>query len=271
MRNTLLIVVLIFNAFISLGQDTRTIETEYIKDRGVFEICNCINNINSKETNKISLQIFKCFKKDNTLQGLGRREDYSDGYKNEFERERQSILYDESRNNINTSIFNRLTNECPKLKELVTKMYLNTDHVNSSSAHGVAYPTNLNEKTLKKINRKKKLSNWDGITVALESEITEVKYVDAKSNFFKVKIGDQSIWVSSNIRNPFEVVGNKVRIIGYLVSINADSTEFIPHHNNHHILVTGILDIKTRKLAYNTYSESQITSWGEGNITIIKN
>ena len=127
------------------------------------------------------------------------------------------------------------------------------ENLNKSS-----YPTNFNESDFENI------SDFNQKILSFDLEIIRVENSSKNTPYYYGKIGNSKIWIFSMINSEFIKVGNKVRVVGYLIS-----TDEIPSDINSdkfHLLSFGVLNLKNKKLDYFPGSELQMKEWKEGKI-----
>jgi hypothetical protein len=162
---------------------------------------------------------------------------------------------------INSDIIPYLNTHCEQIKELISNELDNS--VDESSKSGTkAFPTNFTEKDINKINK------WNEKIIAFDGEIIRVETSRRNTPYYEMRLGGKSIWIISMVDSGFEKKGNKARVVGYLIPIdksdNKHERQF--HNQDYHVLVMGIVDLKTEKLSYFPGSEMQMKQWINGQI-----
>src|SRR5690606_9969345 len=123
-----------------------------------------------------------------------------------------------------------------------------------------AFPTNFNEQDFKKIKK------WKKKIIALEGTVVQVETSSKNTPYSKLRIGNEKIWVVSMINSGFEKVGNKIKIVGYLIPVKNNDYESKFNQDKYQILAFGILDLNTNQLKYFPGSELQMKEWKNGKI-----
>ena len=91
-----------------------------------------------------------------------------------------------------------------------------------------SYPINFGESDLKDI------AAYNGEILSFDVEVIQVEKSRKDTPFYKGKIGNDSIWIFSMINSKSIKVGNKLRVVGYLVptdeldkKINSDQFQLL--------------------------------------------
>lgn len=124
-----------------------------------------------------------------------------------------------------------------------------------------AFPVNFVSKDLKK------LKNWNNKIIAFDGEILRIEKNIRNAPYYEVQIGDNTIWVVSMIDSGFGKIGNNVRFVGYVQEIHG-AFERQYHDMSYHVIVFGVLDLDTNKLAYFSSSEGQVKVWMNGQVPV---
>ena len=154
-----------------------------------------------------------------------------------------------------------LKSTCPDVVRVI-KEYV-TPYTNENN-----YPTNFNQETLKKA--KEDLISYYGKTIAFDAEIVKINKSDPNKIFLKVRFQDgQTIWVGDMANSDFEIVGNKVRFLGYFIMADKNSDE---EYNQSGYLVVSFssVELTSNKLAMYPGSEKQIHAWVNGKVPELK-
>ncbi len=236
--------ILVLTCLISFSQSIETI-TEKISDK----ICDCIKN-NIKSYSEIKPEFNRCYDKE-----------FNQVFSIVDSTEQKILIQQGALEKIKNRIIPTLNNKCEKIRKVIDSELQNSvEPVANSNIK--AFPTNFTEKDFKKIKK------WKSKIVALDGEVIQVEKSRQNTPYSKLKIGDKEIWIISMINSGFEKVGNKLRIVGYLMEIDSNDNEFERkiHKEKYHILTFGIVNLENKQLAYFPGSEMQIKEWMNGKI-----
>ena len=121
-----------------------------------------------------------------------------------------------------------------------------------------SYPTNFNDTDFENI------TDFNQKVLSFDIEILRLEKSPKNTPYYLGQIGNRKIWIFSMIKSDLIKVGEKVRVIGYLVS-----TQEIPSDINSdkfQLLSFGVFNPKNKKLDYFPGSEMQMKEWKEGKI-----
>lgn len=244
----------------------------------VLATVHCFSQTTEKLTEKISNQICECVGELDRYDELKPKLDFChdqvfDNLLTHVSKGERAILKDvEKLKEINSRLESYIKSSCPSIKsliqrelELIVEPKSDISNTNSENATS-AFPTNFNKDDLK--SAKVNLGKWDSKIVAFDAEIVRLEKSRRNTPYYQMHIEDESAWVISMIDSGFEKVGNKVRLVGYLIPIDKkeDKYEQQFHQDNFHILVFGIIDLKTKQLSYFPGAEQQMKEWMNGQI-----
>jgi len=237
MKTTLIIFTLLSFHFGLFSQSTDSLTAKISN-----QICDCIGDI--EKYSELKQRLAPC---------------YDEVMNNAFVTARLDNI--DSLKKIKSEIISYCITHC----EQITKLTLHDidDLVIDSSKSGTkSFPTNFTEKDIEKINK------WNEKIIAFDGEISQVETSSLNTPYYKMKLGEKSIWIFSMLDSGFEKKGNKVRIVGYLLPIDTlnNKIEHQFHNQDYYVLVIGIVDIKTKKLTYFPAYEIQIEQWTNGQI-----
>jgi hypothetical protein len=235
----------------------------------------CFSQATEKLTEKISNQICDCVGELDRYDELKSKLDFChdqvyDKILTQASKDERAILNDvEKLKEINSSLESTIKSSCPSIKSLIQRELESVIEPKSDTKSEKAlsaFPTNFNKDDLKsaKVNPGK----WDSKIVAFDAAILRLEKSRRNTPYFQMHIGDESAWVISMIDSGFEKVGNRVRLVGYLIPLDKkeDTYEQQFHQDNFHILVFGIVDLKTKQLSYYPGAEQQMKEWINGQI-----
>lgn len=232
---------------ISLTSFSQSIETitEKISDK----ICDCIKDDISSYS-EIKPEFNRCYDKE-----------FNQIFSITDSAEQKILIQQGTLEKIKNGIIPTLNNKCEKIIKVIESELSNSVEPAANNKI-IPFPINFNATDFKKINK------WKSKIVALNGEVIQVEKSRQNTPYSKLKIGDNEIWIISMVDSKFEKVGNKLRIVGYLIEIDQNDNEFERkiHKEKHHILAFGIVNLENKQVAYFPGSEMQIKEWMNGKI-----
>lgn len=127
-------------------------------------------------------------------------------------------------------------------------------------------PRNLDGKAY--LDLKKSIKKDFNKTVSFDAEVVTVEKGYNGFPYFKVKLDNgQPLWISSMMSNINAVVGQKLRILGYLTLVQSDDAIGMTYNKNGvEVRAFAILDTQTKKLNYADVFEREALLWKSGTI-----
>lgn len=235
----------ILSLSISLIGFSQSVET--ITDKISTKICDCMDD-DMKSYSDIKPEFNKCYDKEfNQIFSI-------------VDKDEQKILVQQGAiEQIKKGIIPYLNENCEKVRKLIDAELENSiEPANSKSSQ--AYPTNFDQKDFKKIKKR------ENEIIAFKGKVIQVEKSSKNTPYSKIKIGTKEIWVVSMIDSGFEKVGNKIKIVGYLIPLKKSDYESKFNDDEYQVLAFGIFDLKTKELAYFPGSEMQMKEWKSGKI-----
>ena len=114
-----------------------------------------------------------------------------------------------------------------------------------ANANEKSFPTNLNEgnyKKLKKIN---------GQIVVFDGIIEQIENSRNNTPFYKLKIGvNNYLWTAMMFKNDKNIIGDKIRVVGYLRPVEPNETEKKYLDGKYMILSFGLVEIKNSNFLF---------------------
>lgn len=160
---------------------------------------------------------------------------------------------------VKNGIIPTLNKKCEKVEKLINNELASVIEPAASKTEK-AFPINFNENDYNNIKK------WKNKIIALEGKVVQLETSNKKTPYIKLKIGSEKIWVISMIDYDFKKVGNSLKILGYLIPLEKNAYERKFNQDKYQILAFGILDLKTKELAYFPGSEIQMKEWKNGKI-----
>jgi hypothetical protein len=242
-KKYLLISICILNSINGFSQSTDSLAVK-ITDK----MCNCLGDFTDYKTYKSRFD--NCY--DSAISQVISEKNMS---------EIMLLLNPDKKQEVNKKIETLIRINCESVNHMFNKEL--SSSVETSSNSGVnAFPTNFTDKDIKKPDK------WNGKIVAFEGEIKRLEKSTKNTPYYELKLNINSIWIISMIDSGFEKVGNKIRVVGYLLDIdksdNDNERQF--HNDDYHVLVFGVVDLMTKQLAYYPGSEMQMKQWINGQI-----
>jgi hypothetical protein len=227
----------------SFGQSIETI-TEKLSDK----ICSCIKD-DIISYSEIKPEFNRCYDKE-----------FNQIFSLVNSAEQKILIQDGALEKVKNGIIPTLNSTCGKIRKLIQLELDNSIEpaVNSST---VPCPTNFTGNDLKEIEKR------NGDIIAFNGLVTQVYTAHNGKPYYEVKFeGGKTIWIASLVKSGYEVEGNTLRILGYVVKVEND--EFAERYNktDYHILAFSVIDMKTKQMAILPGSELQVKEWIAGKI-----
>lgn len=126
-------------------------------------------------------------------------------------------------------------------------------------------PVNFDGNVLKNIQAEP--YNWYGKIFACNGNIIQVEKGYRDLPYFQVNL-DQggTIWVSGQLHSGFEVLGARVRVMGFLEKAAAYYKPPKVNKDPYHLVSIVIMDLSTRQMAMRPGQERLIQEWIDGKI-----
>ncbi len=240
-------IVTILISFFCLSIYSQSVDS--IIEKISTKICQCIND-DIKNSSEIRSEFNRCYDQEFNF------------IFNIINSDEQKILIQQGNlSKVKNGIIPYLDNNCEKIKETVSSEINNAIEkaLNDKTA---SFPVNFTSKKWNKIKR------WENKIIALEGEVIEITRTKQNTPYYKLRIGENAIWVASMIDSENEKVGNLIRVVGYLFEIleNDNQYETSIHNEKHHIIAFGVINMENNKLAYFPGAVNQIKEWIGGKI-----
>lgn len=130
-----------------------------------------------------------------------------------------------------------------------------------TKANEKSFPTNLNEENFKKLKK------VNGQIVAFDGIIEQIENSRNNTPFYKLKIGENNyLWTVLMFKNEKNVVGDKIRVLGYLRPSEPNEAEKKYLEGKYMVLSFGLVDIKNSNFLFISGAEIQKQEWIEGKI-----
>ena len=208
------------------------------------KVCNCIGNIDKYEALKPLID--KCY--DSTMNLI-----FNDATPDE-------IKFYAGAGNLKLvaqKLEYNLKSTCPSVVRVIN------EYVKPKSTEN-NYPINFDQKTFE--DASKNLNAWNGKTISFNAEIIKINKSNPNRPFLKVKLtNDQILWVGDMASSNFEIVGNKVKFLGYFTLSDKSSKD---EYNELDFLVISFasLELNSNKVAFYPGSEKQVYVWANGEV-----
>jgi len=245
------ILLLSFTLLISMNIFSQSIES--ITKRVSDEICDCVGEIKDKAELKKKLK--EC--SDEKINFI---------MNNSTKEENKVLLKGDNLKKVINRIEPYVLSHCENVKRIIANDLNNEVDKVSENKEISPFPTNFNEKDLKRALKNSK--NYVGKIISFDAEIVRVENSRNDTPYYEAKIGKKTIWIISMMNSDFLKVGNTVRVVGYFMLIDKekDKYELKFHNKKFHILSFGVIDIKSKKLSYFPGSQNQMKEWMNGKI-----
>lgn len=231
--------------FVSLKSFSQSIQS--ITDKVSEKICDCMNN-KMESYSEIKPEFNKCYDKE-----------FNQIFSIVDSNEQKILVQNGALEQIKNRIIPTLNENCEKVKKIIDSE-LNNSIEPAFSNSKKAFPINFTLKDFKKLNK------FENKIIALEGDVIQVEVSSKKTPYTKLRIGDEEIWAVSMFDSGLEIVGNKIKIVGYLIALKNSDYERKFNKDNYQILAFGLLDVNTNELKYFPGSEMQMKEWKNGQI-----
>ena len=124
-----------------------------------------------------------------------------------------------------------------------------------------SFPTNLNEENFKKLKK------FNGQIVAFDGTVEQIENSRNNTPFYKLKIGENNyLWTVLMFKNEKNIIGDKIRVVGYLRPSDPNETERKYLNGKYMVLSFGLVDIKNANFLFISGAEIQKQEWLNGKI-----
>ena len=131
----------------------------------------------------------------------------------------------------------------------------------TSKANEKSFPTNLNEGNFKKIKK------FNGHIVAFDGIIEQIENSRNNTPFYKLKIGENKyLWSALMFKNDKNIIGDKIRVVGYLIPSEPNETEKKYLDGKYMVLTFGLVDFKISNFLFLSSAGKQKQEWIDGKI-----
>ena len=126
-----------------------------------------------------------------------------------------------------------------------------------------ACPVNFGHKNL--IEAQKNIKAWSGRIVAFNAKVLEVENGYQDKPYYKVEMDDGGqLWVGTLLTSGYEVIGKKLRILGYFSEVGNDEIALKYNKNNFHILAFAVIDLESKQMSVFPGAKRDVADWVEG-------
>lgn len=131
----------------------------------------------------------------------------------------------------------------------------------TTKANEKSFPTNLNEGNFKKLKK------FNGQIVAFDGIIEQIENSRNNTPFYKLKIGENNyLWTALMFKNDKNILGDKIRVVGYLRPSDPNETEKKYLNGKFMVLSFGLVDIKNSSFLFISGAGIQKQEWLDGKI-----
>ncbi|WP_276373729.1 hypothetical protein [Chryseolinea sp. H1M3-3] len=122
-----------------------------------------------------------------------------------------------------------------------------------------SFPTNIHIGSVEELNK------FDGKIIAFDGMIEKIENSRNNTPFYKLKISaDNHLWTVLVFKNESNEVGDKVRIVGYLIPSEPNEVEKQYLDTKYMVIAFGLLDFENSNLLMAEGKQKQ--EWMEGKI-----
>ena len=135
------------------------------------------------------------------------------------------------------------------------------NNVENTKANEKSFPTNLSADNFDKLEK------FDGEIIAYDGIIDKIENSRNNTPFYKLKIGEKNyLWTVLMFKNDKNIIGDKVRVVGYLRPSEPNETEKKYLDGKYMLLTMGLVDFKNSNFLFLSGAEIQKKEWIEGKI-----
>jgi hypothetical protein len=120
------------------------------------------------------------------------------------------------------------------------------------------YPINFLEKDFDNID------SFNGKIIAFDADISHIENSRNNTPYYKLTLGEKSIWAVLMFKNKMNIVGNTIRVVGYLSEIPKEEEKAT--QNKYHVICFGLIDLKNGKMLFISGAKNQEKEWKDGKI-----
>jgi len=131
-----------------------------------------------------------------------------------------------------------------------------TTKLNSKS-----FPTNIMEGSVKELKK------FNGKVIAFDGTIEIIENSRNNTPFYKLKISeDNYLWTVLMFKNETNKIGDKVRVVGYLIIADPNETEKQFLDTKYMVIVFGLIDFENSNFLFLSGAGQQKQEWLDGKI-----
>ena len=128
-----------------------------------------------------------------------------------------------------------------------------------------SFPTNINEGNCKNLKK------FDGKIVAYDGIIERIENSRNNTPFYKLQISETNyLWTVLMFNNDENIVGDKVRVVGYLRPAGSNESEKTYLDGKFMVIAFGLIDFKNSNFLFLGGAGQQKQEWIEGKIPSAK-
>ena len=133
--------------------------------------------------------------------------------------------------------------------------------LSKTKANKKSFPTNINAENFNK------LENFDGEIISYDGIIEKIENSRNNTPFYKLKIEESKyLWTVLMFKNDKNVIGDKIRVVGYLRPSKPNDIEKKYLNEKFMVLSFGLVDFKNSNFLFLEGAEIQKKEWINGKI-----
>jgi len=128
-----------------------------------------------------------------------------------------------------------------------------------------SFPTNIKEGSAKE------LKNFDGKVIAFNGTIEKIENSRNNTPFYQIKITDDNhLWTALMFKNELNKIGDKIRVVGYLIPAEPNEDEKKYLDGKFMVLAFGLVDFEKSNFLFLGSAGQQKQEWTDGKIPSAK-
>ena len=135
----------------------------------------------------------------------------------------------------------------------------------TTKANDKSFPTNIQEGSTKE------LMKFDGKIIAFNGTIEKIENSRNNTPFYRLKISnDNYLWTVLMFKNETNKIGDKIRVVGYLIPTEPNETEKQYLDGKFMVIAFGLIDFENSNFLFLGGAGQQKQEWIDGKIPSAK-
>ena len=124
-----------------------------------------------------------------------------------------------------------------------------------------SFPTNIYHGSIGELEK------FEDKIIAYDRIIEKIEISKNNTPFYKLKIGDQNhLWTVLMFKNDTNKIGDKIRVVGYLVTVDPSETKEQYVDTKYTVIAFGLIDFNNSNFLFLNGAEKQKQEWVNGEI-----